>query len=134
MNTRLSERILAANRSLIIDGTLDAVRDFFTSDYVAHVTGEDMRLGHDGVLRILDMYRRAFTDMTVEVEILVESEPRVSWQRIFRAVHTGTFKGFPGTGRETVWRDMITSQFRDRLIAEDWIITDLAERLLLARR
>jgi hypothetical protein len=31
-------------------------------------------------------------------------------------------------------RDMVTSRFRDDLIAEDWLITDLAERLLLARK
>ena len=29
---------------------------------------------------------------------------------------------------------MVTSRFRDGLIAEEWLITDLAERLLLARK
>jgi len=29
---------------------------------------------------------------------------------------------------------MATSRFRNGLIAEDWVITDLAERLLLARK
>jgi hypothetical protein len=29
---------------------------------------------------------------------------------------------------------MVTSRFRDGLIAEDWVISDLAERLLLARK
>jgi hypothetical protein len=31
---------------------------------------------------------------------------------------------------QIVWRDMATSRFRDRLIAEDRVISDLAERLL----
>ena len=31
-------------------------------------------------------------------------------------------------------REMVTSRFRDGLIAEDWFLTDLAERLLLARK
>ncbi len=31
------------------------------------------------------------------------------------------------------WRDMVTSEFRDGRIAEEWVATDLAERLLLAR-
>lgn len=30
-----------------------------------------------------------------------------------------------------IWRDMATSRFDNGLIAEDWVITDLAERLLL---
>jgi hypothetical protein len=29
---------------------------------------------------------------------------------------------------------MLTSRFEDGRIAEEWVITDLAERLLLARR
>jgi hypothetical protein len=29
---------------------------------------------------------------------------------------------------------MVTSRFRNGLIAEDWVITDLAERLLLAKK
>jgi len=31
-------------------------------------------------------------------------------------------------------RDLVTSRFRDGLIAEDWLIADLAEGLLLARK
>jgi predicted ester cyclase len=42
--------------------------------------------------------------------------------------------GFPATGRRVVWRDMIVSRFVDGVIAEDWVVTDLAERLLLARK
>lgn len=29
---------------------------------------------------------------------------------------------------------MVTSRFRDGLIAEEWVVTDLAERLLLSRK
>ncbi|MCL4865617.1 MAG: ester cyclase [Gemmatimonadales bacterium] len=42
--------------------------------------------------------------------------------------------GFPATGRPIVWRDMVTSRFVDGRIVEDWSISDLAERLLLARK
>lgn len=30
------------------------------------------------------------------------------------------------------WRDMVTSRFSDGLIADEWVISDLAERFLLA--
>ena len=66
----------------------------------------------------------------VEVEILVKTKDRVAWERTLRATHKGAFKGFPATGRPIVWRDMVISRFRNGLIAEDWVITDLAERLL----
>ena len=134
MNRSLASKIKAANSALIADGNLDAVGEFFTSDYVAHVTDEDMALGYGGIRRVLGMYRRAFADLQVEVEILVEGKDRVAWQRTLRGTHQGDFKGFPPSGRPIVWREMVTSKFRDGLIAEDWFITDLAERLLLARK
>ncbi len=41
---------------------------------------------------------------------------------------------FPATNRKIVGRDMITSRFEDGKVAEDWMVTDLAEHLLLARK
>lgn len=115
-------------------GNLDAIPEFFAPDYVAHLTDRDMTGGHNAIRRVLRMYQRAFSDIRVEVEFLVKAKDRVAWQRTLRATHRGSFKGFPGTGRRIVWRDMVTSRFQDGLIAEEWIITDLAERLLLARK
>jgi predicted ester cyclase len=58
----------------------------------------------------------------------------VSWQRTIRAKQEGAFKGFPASGRNIVWRDVVTSRFRDGLIVEEWVISDLAEQLLLSRK
>ena len=134
MDGSLASKIQAANSALIANGNLDAISEFFTPDYVAHLTDQSMVGGHDAIRKILDMYRRAFPDLQVEVEILVEGKDRVAWQRTLRATHQGDFKGFPATGHPIVWRDMVTRRFREGLIAEDWVITDLAERLLLARK
>ncbi|MDA1277349.1 MAG: ester cyclase [Verrucomicrobia bacterium] len=134
MNRSLAKKIKAANSALISNGNLDALGEFFAPDYVAHLTDQDMKGGHDAILKVASMYRRAFPDTEVQVEILVEGKDRVAWQRTLRATHRGNFKGFPATGRPIVWRDMVTSRFHDGLIAEDWLITDLAERLLLGRK
>lgn len=134
MSRSPASTIRAANDALLTSGDLDAVSEFFTTDYTAHVTDQDIAGGHDAIRRILDMYRSAFSDLSVDVEVLVESDDRVAWQRTFRATHTGTFRGFPATGRPVVWRDMIVSRFHDGRIAEEWVVTDLAEHLLLARQ
>jgi steroid delta-isomerase-like uncharacterized protein len=134
MGRSLASKIEAANTALITNGNVEAIGEFFTPDYVAHLTDQDLTGGHGAIRKVLGMYRRAFTDLRVEVEILVEAKDRVAWQRTLRGTHKGSFKGFPATGRPIVWREMVTSRFRDGLIAEDWFITDLAERLLLARK
>ncbi len=134
MNTSRAAKLRAANAALVVEGDLDAVGEFFTPDYVVHVTGRDMHNGHDGVRGFLVMLRKAFEELQVEVEVLVEAKDRVAWQRTVSGTHRGNFMGFPATGRKMVWRDMLTSRFDDGLIAEEWAISDLAERLLYARK
>lgn len=134
MSRSHASQVEAANSELIVNGDLGAIGEFFSADYVAHLTDQDMTGGHDVVRSIVSTYRRAFRDVQIEVEILVKARDRVAWQRTLRATHRGSFKGFPATGRPIVWRDMVTSRFQDGLISEDWVVTDLAERLLLARR
>jgi len=82
----------------------------------------------------VERWRRAFHDLTVEVDILVEASDRVAWQRTIRATHAGDYAGFPATGLTVVWRDMVISRFEDGLVVEDWVISDLAEQLLRARK
>ena len=134
MNQSLASKIEAANSTLLAGGALDAVSDFFTPDYIVHLTDQDLAGGHDLVRNALAMYRSAFPDIQIEVEILVEAKDRVAWQRTIRGTHKGAFKGFPATERSMVWREMVTSRFHDGLIAEEWLVSDLAERLLIAKK
>jgi predicted ester cyclase len=130
----LSSKIQEVNETLIVHGNLAAVQDYFASDYVAHVTNEEVRGGHKLIQEHLLRYQRAFPNLKVDVEILIEGEDRIAWQRTLRAEQDGAFKGFPASGREIVWRDVVTSRFRDGLIVEEWVISDLAEQLLLSRK
>jgi predicted ester cyclase len=134
MEGPLAARIRAANSALLGRGDVAAVGEFFAPDYVAHLTDQDLPRGLGALRSFLDLQRRSFGDLQVDVEILVEGDDRVAWQRTLRATHLADFKGFPATGRPVIWRDMVASRFQDGLIAEDWVITDLAERLLLGRR
>ena len=134
MDQSLVSKIRAANTTLIANGNLAAVGEFFASDYVAHLTDRDMEGGHDAICKYLKMLRSAFPHIEIDVQILVEGKNRVAWQRTLRGAQEGAFMGFPASGRNIVWRDVVTSQFRGGLIAEDWVITDLAERLLLSRK
>lgn len=133
MRPSLASTIEAANLALLANGNLAAVGEFFTPDYLAHGTGKGLA-GQGAIRRFVSRYRRAFPDLRVQVEILMTARDRVAWQRTLRGTHLGAFAGFPATGRRMVWRDMVISRFQGGLIAEDWVISDLAERLLLARK
>ncbi|HET6395809.1 MAG TPA: ester cyclase [Pseudoxanthomonas sp.] len=134
MSQSLASKVEEANAVLFSGGALNAVERFFAPDYVAHFTNQEMKGGHGAIHRVLAGIRESFPDLQVEVEILLEGVNRVAWQRTLRGTHQAAFKGFPGSGRRIVWRDMVVSHFRDGLIVEEWVVTDLAERLLLSRK
>lgn len=134
MRPSLATKIKKANKVIVEDGKLDQVKDFFTADYVVHVTDKDFSGGHATIQKILRALLRAFTITEVDVEILLEGKDRIAWQRTITATHTGAYKGFPASGRKIIWQDMVVSQFQDGLIKEEWLVTDLAERLLLSRK
>ena len=73
----LSSTIHAANRALIENGNTDAISTYFSSDYVAHLTDQDVAGGHKLIRGMLELYQRAFPSPTVEVEILLEGSDRV---------------------------------------------------------
>jgi steroid delta-isomerase-like uncharacterized protein len=129
----LASKIRAANIALIEKGDVDAIARFFAPTYIAHLTDSDLTGGHTALRKVMALYRSAFAALRVEVKVLIKSDDRVAWQRTLRGTHRGAFRGFPATGRRVVWREMLISRFRNGLIAEEWVVSDLAERLLLAR-
>jgi predicted ester cyclase len=134
MNQHAKDLILSANSDLFLDGKYEAIGNHFSSDYVIHTAGQDLRCGPRLIRSAIELYRRAFPDLVVDVQFFMDSADTVSWQRTMRATHAGAFKGFPATGQPIVWREMVVSRFCDLLIIEEWIVTDLAEQLLFSRK
>lgn len=134
MNQHAKEQILSATSALFRDGQFEAIGKHFAPDYVVHIAGQDLRGGPKLIRSVIELYRGAFPDLAVDVQFFLESADTVSWQRTMRATHTGAFKGFPATGQPIVWREMVVSRFYNSLIIEEWVVTDLAERLLFARK
>ncbi len=132
MNQTNADHILAANEELLNKGNAGAVADFFTPSYVVHVAEQDMR-GHKMVKGFVNELGESFADLRVEVDVLISEGDRVAWQCTIRATHQAAFKGFPASGRTIVWRDMIVTRSEDGKIAEEWAVSDLAERLLITK-
>ena len=134
MGTALATKVKAANKALIADGKLDAIGNFFTSDYTVHFNEKDTAIGHEVIHQALSLIKSAFPKLRVDVEILVESGDRIAWMRTLRGIQKGSYKGFPASHLPIIWREMVTSEFRDGMIAEEWVLTDLAEQLLRSRK
>lgn len=118
-----------ANVQIVEDGNLERIADFFNANYVANVAGST-NSGYKAVRRYTKAIHAAFSELSVDVEILAESDKHISWQRTIHGKQMATFQGFPPSGLKISWRDMVVSRLEDGKIAEDWVVTDLAEALL----
>lgn len=134
MSKSLSSIVRYATSRLFEDGDVQTIGEFFSPDYVVHLTDQDHSGGHKIVQGAINQLRQAFPDIRVEVDSFIEGSDRVAWQRTLRGTQRGAYKGFPASNRQLVWRDMVVSRFSDGLIVEEWVTTDLAERLLLSRK
>lgn len=134
MVSTLEATLTAMNQALFTSRNMDVIASTFAAGYRVHLSTTKSVQGHAGIRAALDTYRRGFSDIEVDVEVLVETEERVSWRRTFRAVHVGRFQNFPPTGAPITWQEMVVSKFADGLIVEEWLVSNLAEHLLGARK
>ncbi|MCB9898126.1 MAG: ester cyclase [Planctomycetes bacterium] len=124
------DRIRRANDALLVQGDLGAVDAFFTSDYVAHA-GDKAHRGTAFVRRFVKQLRTAIPDLrVVDVEVLVQAGAKITWRRTLRGTHAAALSGLPPSGKKLTWTDLIVSRFEDGRIAEDWVASDLAEKML----
>lgn len=130
----LASKIERASGTLFVGRKLDEIPEFFASDYRVQSTEGEVDGGHDLVRRFLSALFRAFPELSIKVEIIAEEGDRVTWLRTLRGVQQGAVQGFPAGGKEIVWRDMVATRFHNGLIAEEWIVSDLVERLLRSRK
>jgi steroid delta-isomerase-like uncharacterized protein len=124
-----SAQIIDSNEQLLNQGNIAAARTLFAETYLLHATGGDQPGGPPLIESFVSDLRTAFPDLHVEVEILATEGNRVAWVRRSRGTHQSDFMGVPATGRVIVWQDMVVTRYENGLIAEEWGVSDLAERL-----
>ena len=122
-------QIQRANEELLNKGNLDLAQELFAPTYVVHRADGDFEGGPDVIKASLTSIRTAFPDLRVEVEILATEGDRVAWLRTHRGTHQGEYLGVPASGRLITWRNMIVTRYEEGRIAEEWTVSDLAERL-----
>ncbi|MEQ8957554.1 MAG: ester cyclase, partial [Coleofasciculus sp. C2-GNP5-27] len=107
MSSTLATKIAEANRVLLVEGDFDAIPEYFTQDYVVHLTEVDAKATHGTIREVLTKIRERFSDIEVDVKILLASDNRVAWYRDLRGVQTGSYQGFPATNKPVKWRQMM---------------------------
>lgn len=129
MNKR--EYLQSVARNLIVNGQLDQIEMAFSEDYVAHADGKKHH-GHVFIKRWAKQLLSAIVSIKMEdVKFLAEDEQSVTWTRRFSGVHVKNLRGIPASNKKVVWNEMVVSRFEDDKIIEEWLVSDLAGKLML---
>ena len=125
------KRIRFANEEIIGKGNLDIVDEVFASDYIVHAGGKDYK-GPKFVKRFIKQLRTAIPKLRVEkVAILMQAGNMITWQYTLSGKHEADMRGIPPSGRKVKWSGMVVTRFDGDKIAEEWTVSELAEKLLL---
>jgi predicted ester cyclase len=125
------KRIRFANDEIPGKGILDVVDEVFATDYVVHAGGKDYK-GPKFVKKLIKQLRAAIPNLRVkEVTILMQTGNTITWQRTLSGKHETAMKGIPPSGHRVKWIDMVVTRFEGDKIAEEWTVSELAEKLIL---
>ena len=87
------------------------------------------RHGRDVWRQGFEMMKHAFPDLQAHIDNIVAAQDKVAVRLRFRGTHCGEFLGIPATGRTIGYVSHEFYRIADRLIAEEWICSDMATLL-----
>jgi steroid delta-isomerase-like uncharacterized protein len=85
--------------------------------------------GPEKLREVFTRLHRAFPDLQVEVEDLIEEGDKVVSRNLCRGTHQGEYMGHPATGRSVAYNEIFIFRFRDGQIAETWGVVDVLSQM-----
>ena len=129
-NMERSDYIKERLVQLIEKGNNDVVDELFSIEYVAHA-GDKVYWGHPFLKKYVRQVRRAIPDIKLKkMEVLSQSEDRLTSQRFYTGTHSSSMMGIPASKKRVSWHEMVVTRFEDGKIVEEWIVSDLAFQLI----
>ena len=121
-NKQIFERAMA---EVFGQGRLEAVDQFFSSDFKEHEEGPGKDRGREGLKEIVRTIRGAFPDLQVDIEAISEDGEQ-TWARVtFSGTNTGELMGFPPSGRKATWTAIDQCRYAEGKLVEHWGVVDL---------
>lgn len=126
-----TELLSDAAQQLIGEGNMEIISTYFTEEYLAHAENKEYS-GLDFIKRFSKTLHTSIPDIkVVAVQILVENDDTVSWLRTMQGTHKKNMMGIPASNKKLTWNEMVVSRFEGDKIAEEWLVSELAGKLML---
>jgi steroid delta-isomerase-like uncharacterized protein len=120
--------VVRFNREIIEQGNRRAFAELVAEDVVNHAAPPGAPNGAQSMIHfILDILRKGFPDLKVDILDQVAEGDRVTTRKVLRGTHAGEFLGVPATGKEVAIKVIDIIRLRDGKYAEHWGLSNLME-------
>jgi steroid delta-isomerase-like uncharacterized protein len=109
-----------------ISGTIDEVVE---PDVVLSTPLPVDATGADGLKEAMAMLLRAFPDLDVSVEDMIEEDDKVVGRNVLTGTHQGEYMGIPPTGTTVEYNEIFIFRFVDGRVAETWGVVDVFSQM-----
>ncbi len=85
--------------------------------------------GADKLKEVFRRLHRAFPDLHITVEDVIEEGEKVVSRNTVTGTHLGGYMGLPATGKSVTYSEIFSFRIRDGRIAETWGVVDVLSQL-----
>jgi steroid delta-isomerase-like uncharacterized protein len=105
------------------------IDEIFMPDVILRTPLPVQATGAQAIKEVFARLHRAFPDLHVTVEDLIEEGDKVVGRNSVRGTHQGEYMGLPPTGKPVSYNEIIIFRFADGRIAETWGVVDVLAQL-----
>jgi steroid delta-isomerase-like uncharacterized protein len=122
---RFHDAISTGNAELISN----AIDELVEPDVLIHQRLPVKSTGAQALQEVFGMLHRAFPDLRVTVEDLIEEGDKVVGRNSVAGTHLGEYMGLPPTGKSVVYDEIFVFRFEGGRIAETWGVVDVLAQM-----
>jgi steroid delta-isomerase-like uncharacterized protein len=104
--------------------SMAAIDEFITPNHVDHTLPAFLPSTPEGTKRAIGMYLKAFPDLHVTVEDMIEEGDKVVTRLTSRGTQKRAFMGIPPTGKQVTVSSIVIARVADGKIVEQWGLDD----------
>jgi hypothetical protein len=106
-----------------------AIDEIVAPDVLFHAPVPNGATGVRALEQVMTVLYRAFPDLHVEVEDVIEEGDKIVGRNTVTGTHLGEYLGMAPTGRSVSYREIFIFRFAGGRIAEIWGVVDVLSQL-----
>ena len=112
-------------KEVLNQGNLDVIDEVVDPNVVSHNAIPGQKPGAAGFKEALAGFQKAFPDLKGVAEDIIAEGDKVICRFTTTATHQGEFMGYPPTGNQFSYEEIVIVRFKNGKIVEHWAVADV---------